>query len=490
MNDRGKSDRRVVPEKRANKGRGAPRPAEPVEERRLTKGNLSKSNSHRAQYRIRLQNALDGIRRVAEGDHEVKFTSLWHHVFDIDRLRETYFGLKRNAAAGVDGETWDSYGEDLESNLVDLSARLQRGAYRARPVKRVFLPKPDGRQRPIGIPVLEDKIVQRATAEVLNAIYETDFLGFSYGFRPGRSQHQALNALCVGIEQRRVNWVLDADIRGFFDTIDHEWLLKFVEHRIADGRVLRHLKKWLNAGVLEDGAWSRAQVGTPQGGSISPLLANVYLHYALDLWVQHRRTTQRHGEVIFVRYADDFVVGFEHRGEAGQFLEDLKARLAEFHLELHPDKTRLLEFGRRAKRDRKARGERKPETFDFLGFTHSCGQTKRGRFRVARRTMRKRMAAKIAEIRIKLRERMHAPVPVVGRWLGRVLRGHYQYYGVPGNYAALDSFRYQLLLRWRQTLRRRSQRTRLMWARLGYIVDRYLPRPRLHHPWPSMRPRG
>jgi len=486
MNERGKSDRPILPKKHANKGRGAPRPAERVEERDLTKGNSTKQNSHRAQDRARLNHALDGIRKVAVCDHEVRFTSLWHHVCDVDRLRETYFGLKRKAAAGVDDVTWSSYGEDLESNLRNLAAKLRRGAYRARPVARVFIPKPDGRMRPIGIVALEDKIVQRATTDVLNAIYENDFKGYSYGFRPERSAHDALNALCVGIEKKRVNWVLDADIRGFFDTIDHEWLMKFVEHRIADTRVLRHLKKWLKAGVVTDGVWSSSQEGTPQGGSISPLLANIYLHYALDLWVQHRRSKQMRGDVIFVRYADDFVVGFEHRDEAEEFLKDLRARLGEFQLELHPDKTRLIEFGRRAKRARKARGVGKPETFDFLGFTHVCATTRHGNFRVSRRTMRKRTTAKIAETRSLLRERMHAPIPRVGRWLGRVLEGHYQYFGVPGNYDAMQNFRYQILLRWRQVLRRRSQRGRKTWERISHLAERYLPRPRIVHPWPNL----
>lgn len=487
MNDREKSDRRVVPKKRSNKGRGAPRSAEGVEERRLTKGNPAKDDRRRAQDRIDdLQSALDRIRQVAKSDHEVKFTSLWHHVYNIDRLREAYFGLKRHAAAGADGETWKSYGEDLESRLEDLSARLRRGAYRARPVKRIYIPKPDGRERPIGIPVLEDKIVQRATVEVLNAIYEADFIGFSYGFRPGRSAHDALDAVWVGVTKKRVNWVLDADIQGFFDTIDHGWLMKFVEHRIADPRVLRHIKKWLCAGVLEDGKRCVAEVGTPQGGSISPLLANIYLHYALDLWACHRRKGLR-GEMIIVRYADDFVMGFEHRADAEQLLEELRARLAKFHLTLHPEKTRLLEFGRFAKRNRTERGLGSPETFDFLGFTHCCSQTRSGSFTVVRKTIRRRMQAKLAEVRAKLRARLHLPIPVVGRWLRSVLRGYYQYYGVPGNYRSLWHFLYQVILRWRQVLRRRSQRGVVIWSRMRRLIKLYLPYPRLVHPWPDSR---
>ena len=341
-----------------------------------------------------LQSALERIRQVACRDKELRFTSLWHHVTNIDRLRQAYFGLKRNAAPGVDGLTWQQYGESLEENLQDLSARLKRGAYRAKPVRRAYIPKADGRQRPLGVTALEDKIVQRSTVQVLNAIYETDFLGFSYGFRPGRSPHHALDALYVGIMRKRVNWVLDADVCGFFDAIDHKWLLKFIEHRIADPRVIRHLKKWLKAGIVEDGKRTEIESGTPQGGSVSPVLANVYLHYVFDLWADQWRRRHARGDVIIVRFADDFTVGFEFREDAERFLADLRDRFHTFHLELHPDKTRLIEFGRYAARDRKRRGEGKPESFDFLGFTHTCDRTRNGRFIVLRQTMRKRMQAK------------------------------------------------------------------------------------------------
>ena len=486
MNDRGKSDRRVVPKKRANKGRGAPRRAECVEERRLAKGNPATSNSGRTQSRkAELRSALDRIRKVAERDREVKFTSLWHHVYDIDRLEEAYFSLKRSAAVGVDDVTWEQYGEDLMPRLEDLSARLRRGAYRPKPAKRIYIPKPDGRRRPIGILALEDKIVQRATVEVLNAIYEADFMDFSYGFRPKRSQHMALNAVWVGIKRRRVNWVLDADIQGFFDTIDHEMLVKFVEHRIADQRVVRHIKKWLHAGVLEDEEWRCEDDGTPQGGSISPLLANIYLHYALDLWVQHKRTTESHGDVIMVRYADDFVMGFEHRATAEQLQGELRARLAKFRLQLHPTKTRLLEFGRYAQQNRARRGEGRPEAFDFLGFTHYCARTQKGWFTIKRQTRSRRMKAKLAEVKATLRAWMHAPIPVVGKWVGEMLRGHYQYYGVPGNFRAMWNFRYQVIRRWRQVLRRRSQRGAVAWEHLQRYIDRYVPNPRIRHPWPD-----
>ena len=323
-----------------------------------------------------LQSALERIRQVACRDKGARFTALWHHVYNVDRLREAYFSLKRNAAPGVDGETWQHYGEDLEGNLQELCTRLKRGAYRAKPVRRVYIPKADGRQRPLGVTALEDKVVQRAVVKVLNAIYESDFLGFSYGFRPGRNPHNALDALYVGIMRKRVNWMLDADIRGFFDAIDHEWLMKFVEHRIADQRVLRHIKKWLNAGVMEDGKRTQAEKGTPQGGSVSPLLANVYLHYVFDLWVHQWRKRHARGEVIIVRFADDFTVGFQYREDAERFLEELRERFQRFHLELHPEKTRLMEFGRYAAENRKRRGEGKPESFDFLGITHTCDQDK------------------------------------------------------------------------------------------------------------------
>ena len=361
-----------------------------------------------------LQSALERIRQVACRDKGARFTALWHHVYNVDRLREAYFSLKRNAAPGVDGETWQHYGEDLEGNLQELCTRLKRGAYRAKPVRRVYIPKADGRQRPLGVTALEDKVVQRAVVKVLNAIYESDFLGFSYGFRPGRNPHNALDALYVGIMRKRVNWMLDADIRGFFDAIDHEWLMKFVEHRIADQRVLRHIKKWLNAGVMEDGKRTQAEKGTPQGGSVSPLLANVYLHYVFDLWVHQWRKRHARGEVIIVRFADDFTVGFQYREDAERFLEELRERFQRFHLELHPEKTRLMEIGRYAAENRKRRGEGKPESFDFLGFTHTCDKTRNGKFIVLRQTMRKRLQSKLREIKIELKRRLHHPVPEVG----------------------------------------------------------------------------
>jgi group II intron reverse transcriptase/maturase len=387
----------------------------------------------------------------------------------------------------VDGETWEHYGEELDRNLQGLSDRLKRSAYRAKPVRRAYLPKADGRQRPLGVPALEDKIVQRAVAEVLSAIYETDFLGFSYGFRPGRNPHQALDALAVGIMMRKVNWVLDADIRGFFDTLDHGWLVRFLEHRVGDRRVVRLIQKWLRAGVLEDGKRTPGKVGTVQGGSISPLLANVYLHYVFDLWVQRWRTKQARGDVVVVRFADDFVVGFEHRHEAERFLAELRERFGKFGLELHPDKTRLIEFGRYAGRDRRRRGERKPESFNFLGFTHSCSKTRSGKYTVLRQTMRTRWQAKLKEIKYELRRRMHLPVPEQGAYLRSVVGGHFRYYGVPMNRPALGAFLMAVGRLWCHTLRRRSQRHRVNWQRMKRLMHRWLPSPRICHPYPFVR---
>ncbi len=487
MNGGRKSDGPVVPEKLANKGDVEASPAERVEERGSTKGNADRQTRDRAQDRTALQSALARVREKAREDRELRFTTLWHHVYDTRQLCEAYFGLTRRSAPGIDGETWKTYGQDLEANLEDLSGRLQRGAYRAKPVRRVHIPKGDGRQRPIGVPSLEDKIVQRATTEVLNAIYETDFVGFSYGFRPGRSAHDALDAVAVGLERKKVNWVLDADIRGFFDSMSHEWLEKFVEHRISDKRVVRHLKKWLKAGVLEDGRLTHAEKGSPQGGSISPLLANIYLHYVLDLWVQQWRRRHSGGDMVIVRYADDFIVGFEHRTDAERFLEELTERFRQFCLELNPDKTRLIEFGRFAAERRNKRGGGKPDTFDFLGFTHYVGKTRQGHFRVKRRTAGKRMREKLKDISRELRRRMHLPIPEQGRWLRSVVNGWFRYYAVPFNFDALNRFRHQVARRWNKALRRRSQRGQMPWTRFERLRAKWLPRPRILHPYPSER---
>ena len=484
MNDHGKSDRPVLSAKPSNKAAQAA--AETVEERGLPEGNTASKprSGHSAGQGV--SSALDRVRRAAQKDKEARFTALLHHV-DLDRLRAAYRALSPRAAAGVDGVTWRSYGQDLEVNLQDLHARLHRGAYRARPSRRAYIPKADGQLRPLGIAALEDKIVQRAVVEVLNAVYEVDFLGFSYGFRPGRGQHDALDALAAGILKRKVNWVIDADIRDCFTGLDQSWLVRFLEHRIADKRVLRLIQKWLRAGVVEGGSWTASDEGTPQGASASPLLANVYLHYVLDLWAEQWRGRHAHGDVVIVRWADDFIVGFEHREDAERFLADLRDRFAQFALELNAEKTRLIEFGRHAARDRKARGLGRPETFDFLGFTHICGKTRKGRFMLKRKTIAKRMAAKLREVKADLMRRRHLPIPEQGRWLASVVRGHLAYYAVPGNIDMVVAFRTQATRHWYRALRRRSQRTSLNWERMNRLSIRWLPPARIQHPWPDTR---
>ncbi len=486
MNERRKSDGPVVPMKSPNNA-GQPA-AEGMEGRGPAKGNPLKQNAPRTLSRQGVHSALERVRLAAARDRRMRFTALLHHIYDLNTLRAAYLALKREAAAGVDGETWRHYGERLEENLRDLADRLKRGAYRAKPVRRVYIAKADGRQRPLGVSALEDKIVQRATVEVLGVIYETDFLGFSYGFRPGRGQHNALDALYTGLLTKKVNWVLDLDIRGFFDSIDHGWLVKFIEHRIADRRVVRLIQKWLNAGVLEDGKRMRVEEGTPQGSSISPLLANVYLHYAFDLWVRVWRQKHARGDMIVVRYADDAVLGFQLRSDAERFWKELIERLRKFRLELHRDKTRLLEFGPFAAENRKRRGEGKAETFDFLGFTHICGKKRsNGMFTVLRQTRRKRLQAKLGEVKAELKRRMHDPIPEVGKWLSAVVAGHIRYYGVPMNGQALYLFRFRVGWLWHRAVSRRSQNGRVLWDRMRRLIDRWLPQPRICHPYPLRR---
>jgi len=479
------SDGRLLPAKCLNKD-GKPS-AEGAEGRRSAEENSEQTTAAQTQG---WGNALSGLRRVREAakkDKRLQFTALLHHV-SVPLLLDSFYALKREAAPGVDGVTWKEYETDLDKRLEDLYSRVHRGAYRAQPSKRAYIPKEDGRQRPLGIAALEDKIVQHAVGTVLNQIYEEDFLGFSYGFRPGRSQHDALDALWVGIMRKKVSWVLDADIRDFFGTISHEWLVKFLQHRIADRRILRLIKKWLRAGVSEDGEWSKTEVGTPQGAVISPLLANVYLHYVFDLWVQHWRKHRATGEVIVVRYADDSVLGFQCRADAERFLQEWSERLRKFGLELHPDKTRLIEFGRFAAVSRKQRGEGKPETFNFLGFTHICGQSrKNGKFLVLRKTVRKRFLAKLKQLREELRRRWHQPVAELGKWLRRVVQGYFNYHAVPGNLASLSSFRLEVSKRWLRALRRRGQKHPMTWVRLRPVIERWLPLPTLLHPYPNLR---
>ena len=495
---RGKSDRGVVPKKLPNKAAGeAPAAAEAVEGRLRAKGNAVQLRMTRRSKRVYdVNTALDGIRQTARGRPGAKFTTLMHHIYQVERLRQAYLACKRDAAPGVDGQTWASYGQNLEANLLDLSDRLGRGGYRPQPVKRVYIDKADGskrlptvgRLRLRGVPTLEDKIVQRATVEVLNAIYEADFKGFSYGFRPGKSAHNALDAVAVGVSVRRVNWILDADIAKFFDTIEHDWLVKFIEHRVADARVVRLIKKWLHAGVLEDGQITRSELGTVQGGSISPLLANIYLHYAFDLWVeQWRRRRHAKGDMVIVRYADDWVTGFEHRMDAERFRRAVDERLRTFGLALHENKTRLIEFGRFARDNRSRRGQDKPETFDFLGFTHCCGLSSKGKFMVLRLTSAKRLRAKLHAVKDELRKRMHRPIAEQGQYLRAVVTGHARYFAVPRNRARVQVFRFQVARLWHRTLCRRSQAKHLSWKRMYRIVDHWLPVPHTCHPYPNQR---
>jgi len=485
MHERGQSDRPIIPANSLNKvGKPA---AEAGEESGLGKENADSKTRPGLRAGVSVPSALDRVRRVAQQDRNAWFTALLHHV-DVDRLRAAYWALEPKAAAGVDGVTWQDYGEDLEANLRDLHARVHRGAYRARPSRRVYIPKADGRQRPLGVAALEDKVLQRAVVEVLNAIYETDFLGFSYGFRPGRSPHHALDALAAGILRKKVNWVLDADIRGFYDAIDHGWMLKFLEHRIADQRILRLICKWLKAGVIENGEWSETRQGAAQGASVSPLLANVYLHYVFDLWADQWRRRHARGDVVIVRFADDDIVGFQHEEDARRFLNDLRSRLAEFSLELASEKTRLIEFGRFAADRRATRGLGKPETFQFLGFTHICGKAANGRFQLKRITEAKRLRAKLHKVKAECRRRMHLPIPEQGQWLGAVVRGHLNYYAVPGNIEAVEAFRDQATRHWHKALRRRSQKgSRLTWERMHSLAQQWLPPAKITHPWPDAR---
>lgn len=485
MNSCRKSDKLVVPKKSSNKPDNVG--AEKMEGRGLPEENKKQQNMLRTQGRESMLNKLQLIHQKAKADNKIKFTALMHHIYNVDMLRWCYLEIKRNAAPGIDNETWSSYGSDLENKLQDLSDRLKRGAYRAKPVRRVYIPKADGKLRPLGVTALEDKIVQRATVAVLNTIYEVDFKEFSYGFRPKHSQHQALDALYIGLNTKKINYVFDADIQDFFNKINREWLVKMIEHRIADKRVVHLIQKWLNAGILEEGKIIYNEQGTPQGGSGSPLFANVFLHYVYDLWVQQWGKQKARGEMIVVRFADDTVVGFQYESDAKQFQKELKERLLKFGLELHPEKTRLIEFGRFAEENRDKRGEGKTETFTFLGFTHICGKTRDGRFAVFRRTIKKRMHAKVKEIKDELKRRMHDSIRDLGQWLKAVVTGHYRYYGVPGNKQALGDFRYLISKRWIRTLRRRGQKGLINWKEMTKLIDRWLPLPQIYHKYPNER---
>jgi RNA-directed DNA polymerase len=484
MHDTEKSDFGIVAVKPTNKAGQSV--AELVEPRPGTKGNAEQQRMHRTQSRARMSQSLDRVRKAARLRKKDRLTALFHHI-NVDALRTAFYALRRKAAPGVDGMTWQDYEADLEPRLEGLHQRVHRGAYRPQPSRRTYIPKADRKRRPLAIAALEDKIVQGATVIVLNAIYEGDFCGFSYGFRPGRGPHDALDALCVAIDKRKVNWMIDADIQNFFGDVSQEWLVRFLEHRVGDKRIIRLIQKWLRAGILEDGVVTVDDRGTGQGSVISPLLGNIYLHYVLDLWAKRWRQREATGDMVIVRYADDVVVGFEHEGDARRFLDAMRARLEEFMLSLHPDKTRLIEFGRFAAVNRKRRGLGKPETFDFLGFTFICGKSRRGNFLLQRKTRRDRMRTKLQEIKLELRRRMHSPIPEQGRWLRQVVTGHFGYFAVPTNGRALNAFRFYITDHWRRTLRRRSQRSGLTWDRTTKLTDHWLPKPQILHPWPQLR---
>jgi RNA-directed DNA polymerase len=484
MHGRGKSDSAIVAGKPTNKA-GQPA-AEPVEQRAEAKGNASQQSTRRAQDRASVSQALERIRQVARQRKKERFTSLFHHI-SVELLRLAFFALKRDAAPGVDGLTWQDYEADLDRRIEDLQARVQRGAYRALPSRRRYIPKADGQQRPLAVAALEDKIVQKAVCAVLNAIYEEDFLGFSYGFRPKRSQHDALDALIVGICGTKVNYIFDADLRSFFDSVSQQWMIRFLEHRINDSRMLRLIQKWLKAGVLEDGVVTVSERGTGQGSVISPLLANVYLHYVFDLWAERWRHRETAGNMIIVRYADDLVIGFKHESDARRFWDAMRDRLREFSLSLHPDKTRLIEFGRFAADRRAQRGLGKPETFKFLGFTFICGTSRQGQFQIKRKSRRDRMRAKLRELKEEMRQRRHHSIPEQGKWLRQVVTGFFAYHAVPTNIWALSAFRFGIIDLWRRSLRRRSQKDCTTWKRITKLANDFLPRARILHPWPEQR---
>lgn len=481
----GKSDEVIVVTKRTNKISTSM--AESVERRASAERNPGSRAAAGTQRPAETDAGLLRVREAAKGNRSLRFDNLLHHI-TVPLLVQAYQALRKDAAPGVDGVDWVTYGVGVRQRLEQLHQAVHTGRYRPQPVRRQWIPKPDGRQRPLGIASVEDKVVQQALTWVLEAIYEVDFLGFSYGFRPGRSQHDALDAVYMAITTRKVGWVLDADIEACFDRIEHGKLLAVLGRRIADRRVLRLIEQTLAAGVLEEGKWQRTEAGVPQGAVISPLLANVFLHDAIDRWVHGWRERCARGTVSIVRYADDFVIGVQYRDDGERVREGLRQRLARYGLTLHPGKTRLMQFGRFAKADRKQRGLGKPETFDFLGFTHCCGVRRSdGGYALRRLSIAKRVRGFLRKIKQELRLHYAWSIARQGSWLRSKIQGYFQYHGVPGNQAALQLVRREVCRMWMRTLRRRSQRYDMTWQRFSSRVRRWIPTCKVVHPYPSQR---
>ena len=453
----------------------------------MTEENIGETICDRTQCRNIAMSRLAGVREVAIRERKLTFTALMHQVTP-ELLVTSFYQLKKQAARGVDGISWSEYEEGLETRVSDLHRRIQSGRYKPQPARRVYIPKGNGELRPLSIQCVEDKVAQQAVSMLLGQIYETDFMGFSYGFRPNRSQHDALDALTFGIVKRKVNWVLDLDIRKFFDTVEHEWLIRMLQHRVKDSRLLKLIVRWIKVGFVDDvGRRHPAHFGVPQGSVISPLLSNIYLHYVFDLWSNKWRADNAQGDIVIIRYADDAVLGFQNKWDANRYQAQLIERLAKFGLSLNTDKTRLIRFGRFASAQRAKYGAGKPESFEFLGFTHYCSRKRNGDFMVGRITSRKRLVTQIKAVQVELRRRLHMPPRQTLAWLVRVLRGHANYYSVPGNIVRVSEFRQQLVKRWYKLLRRRSQRTSVNWSWFGPWVTSNLPKVRVVHPFPEER---
>ncbi|KUO53156.1 MAG: group II intron reverse transcriptase/maturase [Desulfitibacter sp. BRH_c19] len=423
--------------------------------------------------RITVRTKLADIAQRARADKSSKFCSL-AHLMGKGTLREAFKRVSSSAAPGIDGETKEIYKLHLEENLINLLEKLKRGTYKPLPVRRKYIPKAgSNKMRPLGIPALEDKLVQTALVIILESIYEQDFLDFSFGFRPKRNCHEALKDLSRNIGTKKVSYIVEADIRGFFDHVDHEWLMKMLEHRVKDTKILRLVKRFLKAGIMEEDTFINTTEGVPQGGSLSPLLANIYLHYTLDPWFDKVIRKMSIGEAYLTRYADDFVVCFQYKRDAQLFYQSLKDRLAKFGLEVAEEKTRIIEFGRFAERDAKRRGDGKPETFDFLGITHYCGRSRKGRFKLKWKTARKKYNAKVKDFAQWIKENRHQSLKEIWKTVNSKLRGHYQYYGVSDNWQNLLNYKRQIIILLAKWLNRRSQRNNLEWSKFNKMLKLY-----------------